>query len=260
MKTTFRQRNSHSSPLKKRLVFVASTFLITFFAFYFFRSPIVSLSSSIWQTDNSISRGFANTLSFFKSKSELIDENTLLKEKIASYEIELSTKKVLEASLDELLMTFGREVLRDDALAGAVLRRPPETPYDLLVLDVGATSGVDVGDRVSLPEGGALGLVLEVLERESKVSLYSTSNTETNAILERNSLPIVIYGEGGGSFSATVPRDSAVEVGDKVLLPGILPELVAVVSHIEIHPTDSLKKIFLRSVANPSELRFVIIK
>lgn len=259
MKTNFRQRTSATTPARKRFAIVFLTLLILGFLFSFFRSPIISLAKPVWLTENAVVGGFKNLFNFLKSKNALLEENRVLREKLSSQEILLASFRVMEGSYTELLSNFGREPLEGSVPAG-VLAHPPETPYDILILDVGALDGILAGDKVSLPEGGALGVVSEVFERESKVTLYSGSNVETNARLERGGVSLTLLGEGGGAFKTILPRETAVEVGDKILLPGLRAELIGVVVHVELNATDSEKKVLVRGVENISKIRFVSVK
>src|SRR3989338_1750424 len=146
----------------------------------------------------------------------LVAENVVLKEKVSSLETEilsLLSKRVQENILLELV---GRR-LNSNMVAAAVLTHPPQTPYDIIIIDAGSEDSVTLGSEVSLPEGPILGAVLEVFPKRARVKLFSASGEETNAILERNDVPIVLEGTGGGSFKFILPRDIRVEKGDRII-------------------------------------------
>lgn len=238
------------------MAFVVGAFLLGVAVFSTFRGVVVSVFSPIWQGENMVSQGINNFFNIFRDKQSLIRENTELRGKLAEVEVLERGIRVLEETQEEMLALFGREGGREFVSAG-VLAHPPKVPYDNLVIDVGRQDGVDVGDKVSSPYGGALGLVMEVLERESKVLLYTSSGLATEAYLDRGDLSLTLTGRGGGVFVADLPREAEVEVGDKIFLPGIYAELVAVVEEVLVEPTDPKQILVARGVANINDLRFV---
>lgn len=258
MKTNFRPRSRASSPLTKRLAIVVAALVIGMIVFYFGRPVIVSAVRPLWLGDNAITRGIANLGLFLRDKNALAEENRILKEKISSYENLEASYRAMESARDDLLTRFGRSPLTP-TLAAGVLSRPPETPYDLLVIDAGTAEGALLGDKVSLPEGGALGKVSESFESVSKVTLYTAGGVKTEAVLERGHVSVTLTGIGGGGFEFTLPRGVAVMPGDKILLPGIRAELVGVVSEIDLEPTDAEIRVLARSVINLGSIRFVSV-
>ena len=144
-------------------------------------------------------------------------------------------------------------------MLAAVLTRPPQTPYDVILIDVGSNASITSGSEVSLPEGPILGTVSEVFSKKAKVKLFSTSGEETNAILERGSVPVILVGRGGGNFKITLSRDITVEKGDRILSADVFSRLLAVVEDVSVNSTDSFKEILAKSPANLFSLRFVFV-
>lgn len=258
MKTNFHRRYSSGPNQRKWLLYAITALVLGASMLFFFRSTLVSLSSPVWKGQNFVSLGIKNLFALIKDKDELVEENTVLRERLASYEATLLALQTLESTQLEMLRIFGRSG-NEDFVAAGVLVHPPETPYDILIVDAGEEDGVIEGSMVSLPEGGALGRVTEVYENQSKVELYSGSGVETNAYLERHNVSIKLIGRGGGSFELELPRDIEIKEGDKMLLPGVESELVGVVSKVMLEPTDSTKKIIVRGVGNINSVRFVSI-
>jgi cell shape-determining protein MreC len=144
-------------------------------------------------------------------------------------------------------------------IIATVLTHPPQTPYDVLIIDAGSNDSVTLDSLVSLPEGPVVGVISEVFSKKAKVTLLSTNGEETNAILERNNVPVTLVGVGGGNFKVVLPRDVAVEKGDRILSRDIASRLLAVVEDINIRPTDSFKEVLARSPLNIFSLRFVFV-
>jgi cell shape-determining protein MreC len=226
--------------------------------FSFLDSTIIALISPLWKAENTISRNLRNGSSFFKAQRALLEENMELKEKLSSIETELAFLSKDKGEVDTLLELLGRR--RDSsAILATVLIHPPQTPYDIIVIDVGSKESIILGSEVSLPEGPVLGIISEVFSSTAKVELFSTSGEETNAILERGGVPVTLVGLGGGNFRLDLPRDKEVEEGDRILSADVFSRLLAVVENISVSSTDSFKKVLAKSPANIFSLRFVFV-
>ena len=195
----------------------------------FFNTAIISIVSPIWKVKNVMTTG-NEVLSISKEQTQ---ENILL----------------------ELV---GRKQ-KSNMVVAAVLTHPPQTPYDVIIIDAGSNESITIGSEVSLPEGPILGVVSEVFSKRAKVKLFSASGEETNAILERNNVPIILVGTGGGNFRLTLPRDIAIEKGDRILSPDITSRLLATVGEVSVRPTDSFKEVLAKGPTNIFALRFVFI-
>ena len=157
-----------------------------------------------------------------------------------------------------LLELVGRKQESNIVIA-AVLTRPPQTPYDVIIIDAGSNESVAVGSEVSLPEGPILGVVSEVFPKRAKVKLFSASGEEVGAVLERNNMSVILVGTGGGNFRLTLPRDVAVEKGDRILSADVTSRHLATVGEVSVRPTDSFKEVLAKSPINIFALRFVFV-
>lgn len=219
---------------------------------------VVSLASPVWRAENVIIRNFRNGATFVSSQKALIEENTRLKERLSSLELDFLTISKERIQENTLLELVGRR-REPNMVVAAVLTRPPQTPYDVIIIDAGFNESVMAGSKVSLPEGPALGIVSEVFSQSAKVKLFSASGEETNAVLERNEVPVTLVGTGGGNFRVTLPRDIAAEKGDRILSADMTSRLLAVVEEISVRPTDSFKEVLANSPTNIFSIRFVFV-
>ena len=195
----------------------------------FFDTAIISIVSPIWKVKNVMTTG-NEVLSISKEQTQ---ENILL----------------------ELV---GRKQ-KSNMVVAAVLTHPPQTPYDVIIIDAGSNESLAVGSEVSLPEGSILGIISEVFPKSARVKLFSAGGEETNAVLERNNVPVTLVGSGGGNFKLTLPRDIAIEKGDRILSPDITSRLLATVGEVSVRPTDSFKEVLAKGPTNIFALRFVFI-
>lgn len=258
MKANYLPKNRLRRPYFRRIAILAVVFVFGAFVFSFFDGAIISIVSPAWRAENIIARSLRNSFTLFSSQKTLVAENAALKEKVSSLEADifsLSSEMIQENVLLELV---GR---RPDSnmVAAAVLTRPPQTPYDIIIIDTGSEESVALGSEVSLPEGPILGAVSEVFPKRARVKLFSASGEETNAVLERDGVSVVLEGAGGGSFKFIIPRDIRVEKGDKILSLGIVPSLLAIVREVSTRSTDSFQEVLAQGPTNIFALRFVFV-
>lgn len=227
-------------------------------AFYFFEGTIVSIVSPVWKAQVPLTRILANAGAFFSSRQALFKENSILKEKVFSLEAEVSLLVGQQIQEDALMALLGRKSA-PEAIIASVLTHPPQTPHDILIIDSGSNDLITSGDRVLLPDGPILGTISEVFPRSAKVKLFSTVGEETNAVLERGNIPVVLTGAGGGNFRISLPRDVEVKIGDRILSTDISAHLLAVVGDVSAQPTDSLQMILAKSPVNIFSLHFVFV-
>jgi len=219
---------------------------------------IISAVAPAWRAENVIIRSWRSGLAFFSSRQALSAENTALKERLTSLELSILSMSKNSIQEDTILEWAGRRQV-SNMIVAAVLTHPPQTPYDTVVIDAGSNDSVALGSTVSLPEGPVLGTISEVFPKLARVKLFSASGEETNAILERNSVPITLVGAGGGNFKLMLPRDIAIEVGDRILVANITARLLGIVGDVSIEPTDAFKQVLAKSPANIFALRFVFV-
>jgi cell shape-determining protein MreC len=101
-----------------------------------------------------------------------------------------------------------------------VVARPPESPYDTLILAVGENAGVTVGMEAFGVGGVPIGVVSSVLANFSRVTLFSAPGIATAGWIGSTNIPITIFGAGAGAMTATMPRSANSAVGDIIFVPG----------------------------------------
>lgn len=259
MKVNYLPKNRLANPYLKRAILLVIIFIFGIVVFSFLRGAIISFISPIWQAENIITRNLRISLAYFGSKKALLEENIILKEKNSSLELRIMDLNNFNLPNDILLASIGRDS-GEKIIVASVLTHPPQTPYDVIIIDIGSNDAVVMASEVFLPEGPVIGKVVEVFPKNSKVKLFSSSGESTNAILERNNVPVILKGVGGGNFKMAIPHDIDVEKGDRVLYPGLPARLIAIVGEINVRPTDSFKEVLARSPGNIFSIRSVFVK
>lgn len=260
MKTNYLQRSRprRRSGYYKVAIAALLVLVIGAGALTLLRGGFTLAATPVWKGQNALVREASILFSWFGDKDSLARENLALRERIASQEAELMSLRSIKKREEELLSMFGRSP-EGQKILSSVLIRPPETPYDILVLDAGKREGVQAGSKVVLPEGPLLGTVVEAYERTSRVKLFTSHGEKSGAVLERTGTPVILLGQGGGNFRLTLPRELEVKEGDRILSAGSSAELIAVVSKVNMAPTDSFKEVLAQGVSNIFTIRYVLV-
>ena len=261
MKMNYLRRSDRS---RKKVVFLVGA-LILIIILFLLSSQINSFSSKVlqeiafpfWKTKVFITDKSYILKAFLSSRLNLVEENKNLKNSIEKNKIKLIERDLLLEENKNLKTALGRNQ-EESNLPGLVLAKPPQTIYDVLIIDLGERDGIQVGEKVFF-ENIILGEIIEVSRMTSKVRLYSGGNMETDALIGRLNLPVKVLGRGNGNFEIRLPQDLSVEVGDFVLASQG-SNILGQIEEIEEISTSAFKRIFFRFPLNLSELRWISVQ
>ncbi len=197
---------------------------------------------------------------FSSSKGSLIRENDRLTQELNNMQAQLLSFESLYKEHQELLSAYGRMPVFNPTVLGNVIAKPPQSPYDILVVDVGSKDGVGVGARVYGLGGQPIGRVSESANATAKLVLFSSNGEQTQAIVERTGATIVIVGTGGGNMEAEVSPDIDIVKNDRIILPEFNGAIVALVAEIDSRETSASKRVLFNAPTNIFNLRFVEIE
>ncbi len=154
MKTIFRPNISIKKKRKRFILsgaLVALILIVIIFSDFSFRivnrpvmfilSPFLGLKTSFGKWLQSFTLGFIE-------KKTLQAENEVLQEKIMQMETKITLSDALEKENSMLKNAFSAET-RKNFLLASIISRPPQTPYDMLIIDSGSYIGVKEGMQVS---------------------------------------------------------------------------------------------------------------
>lgn len=195
-----------------------------------------------------------------RSKKSLISEVRALKEELGMASANLLIQKVYQRENEDLKALLGRSSDRKKNILSAVLVRPSVSPFDIIVIDIGKTSGVKVGDKVLYNGSLIIGTVSEVDIKSSKVKLFSSPGEKNIALIGPKSVQVEVEGFGAGSFVAKLPRDLEIKKGDEVIMPDISTSILGFVQKIESGVADSFQEIIFKIPINLSELKWVEVE
>lgn len=162
----------------------------------------------------------------------------------------------------QLKEMLGRSVSEKSVLA-AIVRRPPMSPYDTLIIDAGESDSVKTNDLVYAYGNILLGVVVQTESRTSKVRLFSSPGEKYVAVVQsvggKASLEATTTGRGGGVFEIILPRDSGVAVGDAVTIPSINSSIFGQVTSIIAEPARAFATVLFTSPVNIAHLNWVTV-
>ncbi len=156
----------------------------------------------------------------FGDAAALTIQNEKLQEENAALASENRALIQKEAELTRLISPTAESRIVPFSVLAGVVARPPESPYDTLVLDKGTHNGVAVGQEAFGPGGVPIGLVTTALPDFSRVTLFSAAGMTVVGSVGNTAIPITLVGSGAGTLSASLSRASGVAVGDTVSVPG----------------------------------------
>lgn len=258
----FHQRNKNfqiRSGYNKNILLpiIAVIFFITVFSLSWSRNLLFSVGSPFWYLQNSVSSFFTDNLGILNSKASLLKENSLLREQVLADSNEQVLYGILKKENDDLKNIFSRNKNNQKLILSAILVKPFLSAYDTLIIDVGVSDGVKVGDKVLADGNIYIGYISEVYDTTSKVVLYSSSGEKINVLIGDNNVEKEAIGLGGGNFKVEIPKEIGLKEGDNIVIPSISTNIFSVVEKIEAKESDSFLDILFKNPINITELKWV---
>lgn len=188
----------------------------------------------------------------------------------------------LQTENEYLREMLGKTPTSTNMILAGVIERPPKTPYDSLVLDIGSDQEILEGDMVFSDGMYAIGTISSVGNHTSTVTLFSSSGQKIDALINspiegekdipnstttastakaKNVLnPVVAEGRGGGNYYIKLPKNIKVKVGDPVIWPSTETILLGAVEVVDSSEGDAYSQLYFKSPINMNSLRYVQIK
>lgn len=214
----------------------------------------------LWMFEAYVAERLTDFAEFVRLKENLAADNRRLRGELMQENARLADYEALAAAYEELKKVANRGSSARNIVA-AVLAAPPRSPYDTLALDAGVNEGISEGDTVFVGSV-AVGLIRSVSARTSVAELFSTPGRKTPVVIMRRgaAVPVEAVGQGGGAFTAMLPREAGIERDDPVVMPGINPAFFAAVEAVEESPTDSFAKIYFKNPVSVDRQMFLSIR
>lgn len=250
--------NAHRS--RVTTLFISAVIFLLFLIHYIFPGAYAGLfypvTSFFWKSETGTLGFFGHMAQLVVSKYSLVKENERLTQEVASRDGSMLLLNSLKDENETLKTSLGRTGKGNDIL-GVVLSRPPVSVYDTLVIDIGRSDGVDIGNKVYTDGDTLIGDIIEVYDHQSKVSLFSTPGREISVLVGTSNVSAQAKGRGLGNFMINLPVEVGIQENDVILLSQIRPHTFGIVEKILVDSSDSLQTILFKSPVNINSLRFV---
>ena len=220
-------------------------------------TPVFQISDALDARSHSFLNNFSNAAALALKNEQLANENASLAD-----ENQILSKKLADISALSPSTSTGinnSKAVSTGILAG-VVARPPESPYDTLVLAAGLNEGVTGGMEAFGAGGVPIGIVSSVLNDFSRVTLFSAPGIDTSGWVGHTNLPITLFGTGAGTLIANVARSANITVGDVVFMPGpgMLP--IGAVTRIDGDPSSPSVTLRIQPALNIFSISWVLLR
>ncbi len=215
------------------------------------------IAEPVWKIKNTVLD--SDLFEYFKSKQVLINDRLAIEQRLFLAGNLLAENNILRNENETLKVLLGRKELKQKTILASILVKPPQTPYDMLTIDIGEDNNIKVGDLVIANANIYIGEIAEIYPHSAKIILYSTPNHKTSVLLGTNSVSVEAIGIGGGNFNIFLPREIEVKENDALVFPSIITNIFGIVEKINFSDKDSFQTVLFKSPVNISELSFVEI-
>lgn len=214
-----------------------------------------SVTAPLWRAGNALSSRIGG-IGTNESKAALTAERDTYAAQAAAL---ANQNAALSAKVADLTKLLGTRTEPAPGIVAAVLARPPVAPYDVLIIDQGTSAGVVLGALVTGNGGTPIGTIGEADTSQSRVTLFSTHGIQTSGWAGDSRIPVTLVGAGAGAFTASVPNNAGVKVGDGVYIASGGAYPVGTVVKIETDPSSPTVNLDIRPYANPFSLVWVTV-
>lgn len=239
------------------VVFVLLLLLSIFFP-AFLRSTTQMAMKPLWFFKDKTGDTFSFVTNFVGFKSSLIKENEMLKDELGTLRLTKMDYDTLFKENEELKAMVGMKKSNMRVMAN-VLSKPPQSPFDTLVVGSGKNSGIEIGNKVYVSDSIIIGQISDASDETAVVKLFSTGGEKNEVVLSRTGQSFVIVGNGGQNFSLEIPKDTDIVWGDSLVLLGSSDFVVATVYYVDTSSQSSFKTVHMKVPSSINSLKRVFI-
>ncbi len=243
---------------------------------HFLPSLFSSIARPFWRMEFSIASGSLD------SPEALLAQNEDLKRQMAALMVDQQSAQAVDAENSQLLSLLGRPSAMSNMASSsdpsasstatsfaypkpvpgrtlaAVLVRPPFSPFDEIIIDIGSDQGIIPGAKIYAPGNVLIGTTTDVFSQTAKVRLLSSPGETYPVLIGSGSIPAVAVGRGGGQYSAQVPQASKVARGDAVSDSSLSDAPFGIVSEVFTDPAEPFETVLFAPPVNVYQLRWVL--
>jgi cell shape-determining protein MreC len=217
---------------------------------------MVAVAGPFWRLSAAVGDAVHSGSAAFSSPAELQGKLDSAAAENAALQ---NQNKTLAAQVVELQKLLGSRADVPPAILASVSARPPESPYDTLVIDQGSRAGVVADALVTGPGGVPVGRVASVNAASARVLLFSAPDVKTDAWAGQGKVPITLTGAGGGAFEAIAEKGAALVEGDTVYMADSGAAAMGTIVRLDSDPSSTAITLRIQPLANPFTLTWVLV-
>ena len=225
-------RSSNKVHLKRILIIGVVLIVVLLLGRSLFIGGASTLNNSVFRTTTWFGE-LADVLPrYLQEEAELIATIEELESRLTKHSADQQTINTLLAENRELRRQLGATT--STRTLATVIGRPPQLPYDAILIDKGSTDAVETGAIVYHGNDRAIGVVIDVYPQSALVALVTSPGIESSVFVLGPNIYTTAEGQGGGILQVNVPQGVPLSMGDLVVVPalgsGIYGEIVEIVS------------------------------
>jgi cell shape-determining protein MreC len=234
-----------------------STLIIVVLLGFVFNQLAYWVGGPLWAVREAITSRAVSTISYFKSKSTLQNENDDLKKKLDEKNAEIIAVKNqvdLYKQLDSYIAM--KDTTANESIV-RVVSRPPQTPFDVLVVEAN-DNNIKAGQRVYFA-GIPAGIIESKTGSYAKVFLFSNPASQFRVLVGVNKIEADAKGKSQGNIYLTLPKNVDVQNGDTVYLAdGTVP--IGTVSQVDNNTSTSFIDVYVKMPFSPSRVDWLTVQ
>jgi len=153
-----------------------------------------------------------------------------------------------------------RITLEEGQVIASILVRPPQSPYDSLIINAGEDMGIQTNDQVYAFSGFPIGEVIEVSAKRSTVKLFSAPGSKIEVLIGTSTTSALAEGKGGGNFFLKLPKVSEIKPGDAVVRSYLSPEVFSVIESVDASEGEAYTYAYFKLPIHLNSLVYVLVK
>ncbi len=230
------------------------------------------MGSFITNILHGMQKGVATFFGYYVDPIRPVSENALIKDlkrENASLK-QLLGRVVTETVVDTGTTTASSTQIKEvkkvvnvpstNTVLAVILARPPRTPYDSLLIDIGEDEGLVVGDEVFAERDYAIGSIVEVLKGTAVAKLYSAPDQKIDVLIGDSTIPVVAEGRGSGNFYIKVPKNISVHEGDQIIIPSMKNKVLGTAERVDSDEGDAYSHVYFKMPVHLYSLHYVQVK
>ena len=228
-------RTSLPRGLRYMLIAVAIA-IVLFFVVPKLVSSVVSIvlypfeATRVWVLESS-----SSFPQYWRDRHALVLELEEAKQQAAISQGAENTVAKLQAENEEFRKLC--QAVPEERVIARVVGRPPELPYDVMMIDRGTDFGVVENAAVYAGVDQVIGYVSRVYAHSALVTLVTTASFQSVAYIIGPNIYTYAEGMGGGMLRVAVPQGLSLHKGDTVMLPALDSGVYGTIQEIVTSPT-----------------------